>query len=249
MVIDVYGHEVPDTQPMYQGGVAYGSPGNAPWLPNPDYNPNAGQPAPAPAEPSQQITFDTMGQVITRSIGHCRLPFKLIWVQGITFSGEVIGSAFPTNADAPAGSNVLSFDQVPSYFNVNDSVTLPTAILPAGTRVTGFTSTQIFLSNGLTTDLPAGSIVTFGGAPSTITAAWAICAPFDATEDGDLSYILNGENILLSTGGVIHSDPSLDPIQNAQLALALAAASRYRLTFPSTLEVMLGGRGCREVSQ
>ena len=33
------------------------------------------------------------------------------------------------------------------------------------------------------------------------------------------------------------------------VVLALAAASRYRLTFPPTLEVMLGGRGCREVSQ
>src|SRR5882762_577561 len=44
--------------------------------------------APAPPPPQFQFTFDTIGQIIVRSIGNCRLPIKPIWAQGVIESGD-----------------------------------------------------------------------------------------------------------------------------------------------------------------
>ncbi len=44
--------------------------------------------APAPTPPQFQFVFDTIGQVIVRSIGTCRLLIKPIWAQGIIESGD-----------------------------------------------------------------------------------------------------------------------------------------------------------------
>lgn len=46
------------------------------------------QTTPAPLAPQFTFTFDTIGQVIARSIGHCTLPLRIIWAQGINQSGD-----------------------------------------------------------------------------------------------------------------------------------------------------------------
>lgn len=56
--------------------------------------------APPPPQFQNRITFDTIGQVIFRSIGHCRLPLKVIWAQGINESGDVTVSNTQTFAAA-----------------------------------------------------------------------------------------------------------------------------------------------------
>ncbi len=55
---------------------------------------------PAPTPPQFQFTFDTIGQVIFRSIGHCRLPLRIIWAQGINESGDTSVSSTQTFAAA-----------------------------------------------------------------------------------------------------------------------------------------------------
>ncbi len=56
--------------------------------------------APAPLPPHLQITFDTIGQVIPRSIGHCRLALHPIWARGIVESGDEAVSNTQTYAAA-----------------------------------------------------------------------------------------------------------------------------------------------------
>lgn len=41
--------------------------------------------------PQFRVTWDTIGQTVFRSIGHCRLPMKTIWAQGIIYPMEVEG--------------------------------------------------------------------------------------------------------------------------------------------------------------
>lgn len=43
--------------------------------------------------PQFQFVFDTIGQTIIRSIGHCRLPLRIIWAQGIEASGDTTTSS------------------------------------------------------------------------------------------------------------------------------------------------------------
>lgn len=58
--------------------------------------------APPPLAPQFQtrFNFDTIGQVIFRSIGHCRLPLRIIWAEGINESGDVSVSNTQTFAGA-----------------------------------------------------------------------------------------------------------------------------------------------------
>lgn len=44
--------------------------------------------SPTGISPQYQFTFDTIGQTIFRTIGHCRTPLRIIWAQGIEASGE-----------------------------------------------------------------------------------------------------------------------------------------------------------------
>ncbi len=71
--------------PAYNGGQAAGSIGNA---------------APTSTPPQFQFVFDTIGSVIFRSIGYCRLPLRTIWVKGITDSGSTSTSNTATFAGA-----------------------------------------------------------------------------------------------------------------------------------------------------
>lgn len=55
----------------------------------------AGVPSQTPTgiSPQFQFVFDTIGQTIIRSIGHCRLPLRIIWAQGIEASGDTTTSS------------------------------------------------------------------------------------------------------------------------------------------------------------
>jgi len=55
---------------------------------------------PAPTPPQFKFTFDTIGQTIVRSIGHCRLRLVPIWAQGISESGDTSISSTQTFAGA-----------------------------------------------------------------------------------------------------------------------------------------------------
>jgi hypothetical protein len=93
--VDARGAVVTPDQPIYisafgtyPGGGSFSS-----YSPNPQYDPNwnpnssaAGTPAPPP--PQYQFTFDTIGQTIFRTIGHCRLPLRPIWAEGIDTYGQ-----------------------------------------------------------------------------------------------------------------------------------------------------------------
>lgn len=48
---------------------------------------------PTGISPQFQFVFDTIGQTIIRSIGHCRLPLRIIWAQGIEASGDTTTSS------------------------------------------------------------------------------------------------------------------------------------------------------------
>ena len=56
--------------------------------------PNFGAPPPAHV----QFFFNTIGQVVFRSIGQVRLPGQIIWAQGINASGDLLTSSFLTFA-------------------------------------------------------------------------------------------------------------------------------------------------------
>jgi hypothetical protein len=47
----------------------------------------------APTPPHLIFTFDTIGQIIYRSIGHCRLPLRTIWASGINASGDTLDAS------------------------------------------------------------------------------------------------------------------------------------------------------------
>lgn len=61
---------------------------------NPNYDPNwsVHKQTPTPPSVQYQFTFDTIGQVIIRTIGHCRVPLRIIWAAGVTESGQIVTS-------------------------------------------------------------------------------------------------------------------------------------------------------------
>lgn len=48
---------------------------------------------PTAAAPQYRFVFDTIGQTIFRTIGHCRTPMRIIWAQGIEASDDTITSS------------------------------------------------------------------------------------------------------------------------------------------------------------
>jgi hypothetical protein len=115
--IDAYGNVVPNNQATYitrinHPGSYYGVPtqGIPVYAVNPNYQAPPSVTAPAStgatttqqttAPPHFQFTFDTIGSTIFRSIGHCRLPLRFIWVKGVNFSGTVTASPTITFAAA-----------------------------------------------------------------------------------------------------------------------------------------------------
>jgi hypothetical protein len=75
---------------------------------NPNYKPPASPgvnvpglgTSPAPIPPQFQFSFDTIGQVIYRTLGHCRLPLRVIWAQGVNESGDISVATTQTFAAA-----------------------------------------------------------------------------------------------------------------------------------------------------
>lgn len=54
-------------------------------------NPNPSLPSSVtPIAPQMVITFDTIGQIIYSTLGHARMPFRYLWVQGVNASGDII---------------------------------------------------------------------------------------------------------------------------------------------------------------
>lgn len=85
---------------------------------------------PAPPAPHLRINFDTIGQTIVRSIGHCRLPLQIIWAQGIEESGDE--SVSPTQTFAGALCAPLDPDEDGEIFSIWDSDTL---VMNAGASI------------------------------------------------------------------------------------------------------------------
>lgn len=105
--VDAYGNPVYPNQPTYVSMIVnYGNGPQTTTVRNPQYNPNYGTGninnniTSTVIPPSYQITFDTIGQTIYRSIGHCRLPLRMIWAQGIVASGSTTTSPTLTFAAA-----------------------------------------------------------------------------------------------------------------------------------------------------
>lgn len=83
--------------------------------------------------PFQVITFDTIGQTIYLSLGHGRLPFRFIWVQGIDNFGDVLQASSITFAAALCapldpledGTSFSIYDGAMQVYNVVDGITPP----------------------------------------------------------------------------------------------------------------------------
>ncbi len=74
---------------------------------------------PAPVPPHLRINFDTIGQTIVESIGHCRLPLRPIWAEGIVESGDETVS--PTQTFAGALCAPIDPDEDGDIFSIWDS--------------------------------------------------------------------------------------------------------------------------------
>lgn len=124
---------------------------------------NAANVTPAPAPPQFKFTFDTIGQVIVRSIGNCRLLVKPIWAQGIVLSGD----SSIKNTQTFAGAVCAPIDQAEEgeIGRIWDAGSL---IFNAGTALTppGWTDADAAL---LAASL--ASVVTFVGNESQLPAA------------------------------------------------------------------------------
>lgn len=86
--------------------------------------------ATTPPAPHLRFNFDTIGQTIFRSIGHCRLPLLPIWAQGIEESGDETTS--PTQTFAGALCAPLDADEDGEVFSIWDSDTL---VMNAGATI------------------------------------------------------------------------------------------------------------------
>lgn len=52
-----------------------------------------GSQSPTGVAPQYRFVFDTIGQTIFRTIGHCRTPMRIIWAQGIEASDDTVTSS------------------------------------------------------------------------------------------------------------------------------------------------------------
>lgn len=237
-VIDAYGNPVSPNQATYIAWVqtVAGAP-TLHYANNPDYNPGAGQPVSSPGSvpPHLQFTFDTIGQVIFRSIGHCRLPLRTIWIQGIDASGESNDRThvLVTTLETLAGSDVLAFSLAALFNWVGSSLTAGNGAIPDGTTVTNATTTvvgensSLKMSNPATADMPAGTVVTFLTPLTTITGAYALCEPLDPTEQGDLVALYDGSNLIFTPSGGVTPPAGWGSADSAALVNSLSQITFY----------------------
>lgn len=105
LAIDAWGNAVPTSVPRYVAMIqTINGSQHYVWRDNPNFRPEVvNTPSnfvPSNVSPQYQFTFDTIGQSIYRTIGHCRLPLRIIWAQGIDASGDTTVS--PTISFAAA---------------------------------------------------------------------------------------------------------------------------------------------------
>lgn len=129
---------------------------------------------PAPTPPQFQFSFDTIGQVIFRSIGHCRLPLRTIWAQGINESGDVSISNTQTFAAAlcapidplEEGEIFAIWAGGSAVFNSGGVVT-PAGWSPADAALLATSIANVVIFPGDEAQLPASLIVADKGADKT----------------------------------------------------------------------------------
>jgi len=197
------------------------------YLPNPNYDPSGCSPpvcAPPPpvsvtlsrpptkvtitrtVQPGQvQFAFDTIGQVIYRSIGSVRLPMRLIWIQGISESGQTIPSdgviTFAGAICAPFDqgevghiADIVLGDEV--IFTAEDGVAVPSNITDPliATQLTA-AITGMVVYPGTEGQIPDPLILAdrgvkltpaFRGMRYTVFKDWPVSVPFN-----NLSFIYN----------------------------------------------------------
>ncbi len=130
--------------------------------------------APAPPPPQFQFTFDTIGQVIFRSIGSCRLPLRTIWAEGINESGDTLVSNTLTFAAALCAP--IDPDEEGQIFKIWDGGSViydttgavaPVGWSPADAALLAASIANIVIYPGTETQLPAPLIVADKGADKT----------------------------------------------------------------------------------
>ncbi len=126
-----------------KAGISYGG-GKPGWGPSPGWAlpfdvwgilnaPSGAEPSGPPAY--SQFTFDTIGQTIFRSVGHCRLPLRIIWVEGITNIGDALPEGATSYTFAAAlcapfdpleeGDFAALYDGNDVIYTTDDGVLLP----------------------------------------------------------------------------------------------------------------------------
>lgn len=129
---------------------------------------------PAPTPPQFQFTFDTIGQVIFRSIGHGRLPLRTLWAQGINESGDTSTSRTQTFAAAvcapidPREEGVIFaiWDGGSQTFNSGGVIT-PAGWTPEDAALLATSLANVVIFPGDEAQLPAALIVADKGADKT----------------------------------------------------------------------------------
>ncbi len=128
--------------------------------------------APTPAQ--FKFVFDTIGQTIFRSIGHCRLPLRTIWAEGINASGDVSISNTQTFAAAlcepidplEEGEIFAIWDGGSVIFDSSGPAT-PAGWTPDDAALLATSLANIVIYPGDETQLPASLIVADKGADKT----------------------------------------------------------------------------------
>jgi hypothetical protein len=129
---------------------------------------------PAPTPPQFLFTFDTIGQVILRSIGHCRLPLRTIWAQGVNESGDSSTSNTQTFAAAlcapidplEEGEIFAIWNGGSQVFNSGGVIT-PAGWTPADAALLAASLANVEIFPGDEAQLPASLIVADKGADKT----------------------------------------------------------------------------------
>ncbi len=236
-VIDAYGNQVPPSAPTYVAWIeTIGGQRTYHYAANPDYNPSAGQvSSPASVPPHLQFTFDTIGQVIFRSIGNCRLPLRPIWIQGVNASGDTNDRThvLTNTLETLAGNDVLAF-AIDAVFNwVGSSLSAGNGAIPDGTTVTAASTTvvgensSLKMSAAATADMPGGTVITFKTPLTTITGAYALCAPLDPTEFGSLVALYDGSNLIFTASGGVTPPIGWSAADAAMLVNSLSNITFY----------------------
>ena len=130
--------------------------------------------APAPTAPHLAINFDTIGQTIPVSIGHCRLQLRPIWAQGINESGDETVSSTQTFAgalcmplDAAEDGELFSVWDSDTLIMSNGSALSPVGWSTANAALLAASLSAIQFFKGDEAQLPASLIVADKGASRT----------------------------------------------------------------------------------